>query len=168
MAHHLASPVIAGVCQSLQYCYAANLETFLRAVLDKSADKDAQGQACFTLAKVLEGRAEYVDRIRDGDASLRTYLEQSWGKPFVEKLLAAGSAPLAKEAEALFVRVTEKYADVARGSLADQAKTDLFELRNLSIGKAAPEIVGTDVAGKPIKLSDFRGKVVMLDFWGFW
>ncbi len=33
---------------------------------------------------------------------------------------------------------------------------------------AAPEIVGTDVDGKPMKLSDFRGKIVMLDFWGDW
>src|SRR5262249_10220364 len=30
----------------------------------------------------------------------------------------------------------------------------------------APEIVGTDVDGKSLKLSDFRGKVVLLDFWG--
>ena len=29
----------------------------------------------------------------------------------------------------------------------------------------APEIVGTDQDGKEFKLSDFRGKVVMLDFW---
>ena len=30
---------------------------------------------------------------------------------------------------------------------------------------AAPEIVGTDQDGKQLKLSDYRGKVVMLDFW---
>jgi hypothetical protein len=29
----------------------------------------------------------------------------------------------------------------------------------------APEIVGTDQDGKEFKLSDYRGKVVMLDFW---
>jgi hypothetical protein len=32
----------------------------------------------------------------------------------------------------------------------------------------APEIQGDDVDGQPMKLSDFRGKVVMLDFWGNW
>jgi hypothetical protein len=31
--------------------------------------------------------------------------------------------------------------------------------------KTAPEIVGTDQDGKEFKLSDYRGKVVMLDFW---
>ena len=36
------------------------------------------------------------------------------------------------------------------------------------IGKPAPEIEGEDIDGKPMKLSDFRGKVVLLDFWGHW
>lgn len=35
-------------------------------------------------------------------------------------------------------------------------------------GRPAPEIIGKDLDGKPMKLSDFRGKVVMLDFWGDW
>jgi hypothetical protein len=36
------------------------------------------------------------------------------------------------------------------------------------IDRPAPEIIGKDLDGKPMKLSDFRGKVVMLDFWGDW
>lgn len=38
----------------------------------------------------------------------------------------------------------------------------------LGIGKEAPDIEGTDIDGKPFKLSDYRGKVVFLDFWGHW
>jgi hypothetical protein len=45
---------------------------------------------------------------------------------------------------------------------ADQSKTG-FE-----VGNTAPEITGGDLEGKPMKLSEFRGKVVVLDFWGFW
>jgi hypothetical protein len=37
-----------------------------------------------------------------------------------------------------------------------------------SVDRPAPEIIGKDLDGKPMKLSDFRGKVVMLDFWGDW
>jgi cytochrome c biogenesis protein CcmG/thiol:disulfide interchange protein DsbE len=29
----------------------------------------------------------------------------------------------------------------------------------------APEIKGVDSEGKPLKLSDYRGKVVLVDFW---
>ena len=38
----------------------------------------------------------------------------------------------------------------------------------LSVGDYAPDIVGTDLDGNEFKLSDYRGKVVMLDFWGDW
>ena len=37
-----------------------------------------------------------------------------------------------------------------------------------AVGKPAPEIVGEDLDGKPLKLSDYRGQVVLLDFWGNW
>jgi len=74
------------------------------------------------------------------------------------------------EAEKLFEQVVAKYGDVSndRGNLGERAKADLFELRNLGIGKTAPEIEGEDVDGKKFKLSDYRGKVVVLDFWGDW
>ena len=39
---------------------------------------------------------------------------------------------------------------------------------DLSPGNAAPEITFTDLDGKARRLSDFRGKIVLLDFWGMW
>jgi hypothetical protein len=36
------------------------------------------------------------------------------------------------------------------------------------VGDVAPEIEGEDVDGRPFKLSDYKGKVVLLDFWGDW
>jgi peroxiredoxin len=35
----------------------------------------------------------------------------------------------------------------------------------LDKGKPAPEIRGRDADGEPFQLSDYRGKVVLLDFW---
>jgi thiol-disulfide isomerase/thioredoxin len=40
----------------------------------------------------------------------------------------------------------------------------MLELQGPAIGSIAPEIVGDDVLGKPMKLSDYRGKVVLLNF----
>ena len=37
--------------------------------------------------------------------------------------------------------------------------------RAVGKNKTAPDIVGTDQDGKEFKLSDYRGKVVLLDFW---
>jgi peroxiredoxin len=32
----------------------------------------------------------------------------------------------------------------------------------------APDFAGADVDGRPIRLADYSGRVVMLEFWGFW
>ena len=37
-----------------------------------------------------------------------------------------------------------------------------------SIGSAAPEFELADLSGKKVRLSDFKGKVVILDFWATW
>jgi cytochrome oxidase Cu insertion factor (SCO1/SenC/PrrC family) len=39
---------------------------------------------------------------------------------------------------------------------------------DLEIGKVAPDIEGVDLDQVPFRLSDYRGKVVVLDFWGDW
>lgn len=51
---------------------------------------------------------------------------------------------------------------------SERAKALLFDLRRLTIGYKAPDIVGDDVDGKPMKLSDFEGKVILLIFSGNW
>lgn len=52
--------------------------------------------------------------------------------------------------------------------LGELAKEQLDKVRNLAQGKPAPEIDAEGVDGKRFKLSDFRGKVVVLIFWGTW
>jgi hypothetical protein len=38
----------------------------------------------------------------------------------------------------------------------------------LAKGQRAPDIDGLDAGGKRLRLSDYRGKVVVLDFWASW
>ncbi len=33
------------------------------------------------------------------------------------------------------------------------------------VGKPAPDLSGRDLSGRLLRLSDYRGKVVLLDFW---
>lgn len=73
--------------------------------------------------------------------------------------------------EKVLQRVVAEYPKVPihKGpTLADAAKRDLFQMRKLQVGQPAPEIEGTDAFGKRFKLSDYRGKVVLLTFWGGW
>jgi hypothetical protein len=44
----------------------------------------------------------------------------------------------------------------------------IYTIEHLKIGEVAPEIEAPDLDGVSFKLSDYRGKVVMLDFWGYW
>jgi hypothetical protein len=44
----------------------------------------------------------------------------------------------------------------------------LFELDHLQLGMQAPDFEATDENGVKFKLSDYKGKVVVVDFWGNW
>jgi hypothetical protein len=50
-------------------------------------------------------------------------------------------------------------------TVAEKAEPELFGIRHLSVGQVAPDIEGADQDGVRFKLSDYRGKVVLLDFW---
>ena len=49
--------------------------------------------------------------------------------------------------------------------VADLAKGEIYIITNLSKGRVAPDLVGTDVAGKAKSLSAYKGKVIVLLFW---
>lgn len=57
--------------------------------------------------------------------------------------------------------------NVSYGAIAD-ALLYPHDPADLEIGMPAPEIVGKTVDGEEIRLSDFSGKVVVIDFWGDW
>jgi AhpC/TSA family len=84
------------------------------------------------------------------------------------RLLKNRGPERAAEAEALFQEVREMYADVDNhrpGGLGKWSEAELYALHNLIVGKVAPEIEDRDGEGKAFKLSDYRGKVVLLQFW---
>jgi hypothetical protein len=66
---------------------------------------------------------------------------------------------------ALLRQVTERWptSDVAKSAAAL-----VFRYTNLVVGKTSPDFEAVDVDGNAFKLSDYRGKVTVVDFWGFW
>ncbi len=136
---HIASPKMAEICARLVYMPGDQAPKLLRKLIAENQHTEVKAQATMALA---------------------------------QNMLRSGQADEAqvKEAEALLEEVVAKFADVKsfQGTLGEAAKSELFELRNLAVGKVAPEIQGDDIDGKPMKLSEFRGKVVVLDFWGHW
>ena len=71
-----------------------------------------------------------------------------------------------QQARALLVGLQQDFAGI--GSYSDNAERTLYEIDNLQIGMQAPDFEAIDSGGAKFKLSDYRGKVTVVDFWGFW
>jgi len=57
---------------------------------------------------------------------------------------------------------------IKKTDLGKELETKLFSTTQTSIGAVAPDFTQNDTKGKPVKLSDFRGKYVLIDFWASW
>ncbi|MDG2013349.1 MAG: redoxin domain-containing protein [Pirellulaceae bacterium] len=147
---------IASFAKVMQFYNGQRTYDFLKGKVD-SAEKDGSDEA--TLAKAQADLDDFMNQLSlAGQAFYRT------GK-------MADGLELPDQLEA----VSDKFGDVVlmeRGPqkmlIGDEAKGTIFEMRYLAIGKTAPDISGEDLDGEEFKLSDYRGKVVVLDFWGDW
>jgi peroxiredoxin len=162
---HLANPNIAFVFTGLQYgAPSPKGETLLRAAFSASPHRTVRAAACYELARFLRFKATAADNLKalrekptPGDPATRNALESSLSS--LERFAGVDVAKTLMEAEQLLERVGREFADVPQAQ---------FELRNLAVGKPAPEIEGRDVDGQLFRLSDYRGKVIVLTFSGNW
>jgi hypothetical protein len=139
---------VVALTQRLSYDTDPPGERILRELLAKDRRREVQGAACLYLAEALKNQA---------DAQATTQPRKA--------------DRLRHEREELLERAATNYADVKlpyRGTVGARAEGELFETRHLAVGKPVPDIEGEDSDGKRFKLSDYRGKVVLLDFWGNW
>jgi hypothetical protein len=147
--------------------YYKDSETFLRTVLEKSPHKEVRGQVCLALALFLNNRLRMLDLVKDGPELAKSH-EDVLGKDYFRELQGQDRVKAVKEVEALLEQAADQYGDVKSPSpwtVGQKAQAELFEIRHLTVGKEAPEVEGEDQHGKKFKLSEYRGKVVLLDFW---
>ena len=163
---HVRSDKLAETCKRAQYGFRKECETFLRTVLEKNPHRDVQGQACLRLGLFLYGRLNRLDLLA-GQPDLTKRYEGLYGKEYLDALRRQDRAKAVAEVEAILEQAADKYGDVKMsfGNVGESAKTELFALRRLAVGKESPDIEGIDQDGVRFKLSDYRGKVVMLYFW---
>ena len=164
---HVRSDKLGEAIRRVQYGFRPECETFLRTVLEKSPHREIQGLACLRLAQSLNVRLQRVELLREQPEMAKRY-EGLFGKEYVDGLSRRNRAEAVQEVEAFFERAAEKYGDVKvpyGDTVGQKAESELHEIHHLSVGKEAPEIEGEDQEGKRFKLSDYRGKVVLLYFW---
>jgi hypothetical protein len=80
----------------------------------------------------------------------------------------AEAEKIGAEAEKYLKMAADLYGQEKADQQKDAAERELKAFLTLRVGKEAPEIKAPDLDGKEFKLSDYRGKVVLLDFWGDW
>lgn len=143
---HARAPGISAVTRTLFINHDRPEATaLLRMVIAANPDRTERGRACHDLA----------------------WLQQYHLKP-------TDPATRRAEVEATYERCLAEFADVpvvgygAGKTVGDFARGALFDLRHLQVGMVAPEISGEDVEGRPLRLSDHRGRVVVLIFSGEW
>jgi peroxiredoxin/tRNA A-37 threonylcarbamoyl transferase component Bud32/tetratricopeptide (TPR) repeat protein len=144
---HFQKPELASVCQRLSESPAPDCEKLLRAAIARHAHRDVQGLAGYALGVSLARQAENARQTG-----------------------SSGADELFRAAEDQLDNVTKNYGEVPCGGakLGDVARAKLSAVRHLAIGRPAQDMTGPDLDGKPIKLSDQRGKVVVLFFWADW
>ncbi len=109
------------------------------ALLAKNPDPMVKAQVYNTRAQLLDGRGATEAQQKEALGFYKNVVE----------LLAESDSEEAKR-------------------LAGSAAGSVFVVERLQIGMVAPEIEAEDLDGVNFKLSDYRGKVVVIDFWGDW
>ncbi len=145
-----------------------------RAAVDELLQEHIESEGLLTLAESAQflGAKVGADRYQDVLESL------AGGSPHdliqahaihAMALTAMRDSKASAEEKAEALDLLDEVVLLAEGSeLAISASAFRFERERLQIGMEAPDIVADDLDGVNFKLSDYRGKVVVLDFWGDW
>jgi thiol-disulfide isomerase/thioredoxin len=186
---------VARTALFLQNEISPTRDRFFRSLYEKSHDRVVKGTTTLALAQYLILKAKMAGTLRQ-PIPRPTVWEKYSTDEYKVQVRACDPAEMEAEAERLLERVITEFGDVpyarARGgettvsdsgtssravteadlarklTLAQIAEERHDEMHNLVVGKPAPEIDGVDFDGKPMKLSDYLGKVVVLVFWGSW
>jgi hypothetical protein len=183
--HHVKDKRLGSVLQNVKTSRSPAVEALLRAALKDCPHRAVCAQACYGLASLVMAKIPASTGARGSrdsraeDAKSEKGESTSTDKP---------AEPEREEAIALFERLAQEYGGVkaaGRKTYGDLARAGLARLRpksgrsggtmdsgsapvGLEIGMVAPEIAGRDTNGRPMRLGEYRGRVVVLDFWGHW
>lgn len=168
---YATNSAVAPVCWALGHNWGWHKPSveFLEEIVAKNADRDAQANARFALARLKKNESEALEWLQIAPA----YLEDEWRKAASEQAKTVNPAELRSDAERLFTSVVLSYSNCPVPvkqdvMLGERAAQELYQLQHVWMGQVAPEIEGEDLDGRKLKLSEYRGKIVLLSFWGSW
>jgi peroxiredoxin len=133
--YHMQSPNLAPMCMALARNQDPGTLSILEKIQTNHPDPKIQGVAALAAALVIKSLGDDAEPMRKRLTHLRKAIIQS--------------------------------SDVKIGeiSVAQIAEDELYIIRNLTKGRIAPNLVGTDAAGRALALESTKGKITMLLFW---
>jgi dienelactone hydrolase/thiol-disulfide isomerase/thioredoxin len=168
-------------------------QALLKRAMDEGPDKSVRAAGAYNLASYYATLAHAARKSQQIDQKQHPLnFERFWKlvvTPYLEKHFPLDEERNSAEIDRLLRLVTDKYADVPVSNwelsgpgktfleltpypkpktYGDLARTMSFALSNVVPGKPAPEIKGTDAEGKTFRLSDYKGKAVLLIFSANW
>ncbi len=146
LENHVESPKIQPVLEFMSEAGRPGQE-FLNTVSEKSKSKEVQALAMFYTALAKDAQASSLEGNTPNENANRLRDE---AVDMIEK--AVKLAPDVK---------------VGTGTLKSAAAAEMASMK-IGVGKPVPEVEGIDLDGKKVKLSSFKGKVVLFDFWATW
>lgn len=133
--HHLRSPKLVPLCMALVTTQDPKSLAVLEKIRANNPDTKVQGVAALAEAMLLKSSGDSPEILKKRIAALRKAI------------------------------IDSSDVDLGGITVAELAKDELYVINNLTKGRTAPDLSGIDAAGRPLKLSDFTGKVVILVFW---
>jgi peroxiredoxin len=104
---------------------------------------------------------------KDRERTLKIYIANHPNSYLSLMAISSMGGPSAdvNEIEPLYNGLSQTLKDTEAGK---QLKESFAPLKATALGTLAPDFTQNDVDGKPVKLSSFKGKYVLLDFWASW
>ena len=147
--------------------FAAEIEMIRKSVETRHLKSPNLIPMCMALVASQDPRSlAILEKIQAGHPERKTQGVAALGAAMVLKTLGDDGELMRKRLTYLRKAIVES-SDVELGgtSVAKLAADELYIIRFLTKGRVAPDLSGIDSAGRPLKISDFKGKVVVLLFW---
>ncbi len=161
----------------LRYGPQAGNQEMTRKALDHLIEKHIASPVWKELSSMVGDLGQMGLGDEKTEKALRTLIEKSPLKSVQAAAMFGLGTFLAeqksegKRAEGLAFlrRLGKDFADDKEAKeYVERAEGTIFQLEKLQVGMPCPDFEASDENGAKFKLSDYKGKVVLIDFWGYW